>query len=358
MEIKCTYINNQTALQIAAKEWNSCKELGIDLECENNLHHYGEYITLMQISSRNKNWVIDVLQLQEIIPLIQVLENPQILKVFHDVGFDLRILFQQFHCQVQNVFDTQMAALFLGKTELGLGALLHEFLNVEKEQKMQTADWTRRPLTERMLQYATKDTVYLLPLLDLLGKKLQQLGRLSWLEEELQELNKKEWTFQRNTYSDLSGYAQLAPKERGVLKNLYLLREDLAQKVDRPPYFIMSNAQLLQAAQNPPKDWRELARVHPVVKLQAELFENAVKSAQEQLLPPRAEIKRWTPIQKDHFERLNMQQERMGMELGIKKHLILSKEQIKEIVLSGKIDCLKRWQKELLVKKCGEEFYK
>ena len=151
--VSFTYIDTSKALLEAVMEWQQATELAVDLECENNLHHYGAYISLIQISTKNKNWIIDVLKLAEIKPLIKILENAEIQKIFHDVSFDFRILQDQFSCHPHNVFDTQIAALFLGKEHLGLGDLLKEYFNVDKESKYQMADSTKQPLNTHMLTF-------------------------------------------------------------------------------------------------------------------------------------------------------------------------------------------------------------
>src|SRR3989344_6935139 len=132
-----TLIETLDALAAAAEVWEKEPEIAFDIECENNLHHYGTYITLFQVSTRNANWVVDVLALKMIDPLLHVLENPRVLKVLHDVSFDLRILHHQFQCRPQNLFDTQLAAMLLDKEKVGLGVLLEEYFHVKKESKYQ-----------------------------------------------------------------------------------------------------------------------------------------------------------------------------------------------------------------------------
>ncbi len=175
------YVDTKEKLSAEAKIWNSCTELGIDIECENNLHHYGAYISIIQISSKDKNWVVDIIKLGQIQQLIDVFKNKNVTKIFHDVSFDFRILKHQFDCIPQNVFDTQLAAVLIGKHDLGLGSLLHEYFDVKKESKFQMADWTKRPLTPDMINYAIKDTNHLIGLKAALKAELVAKGRLAWL---------------------------------------------------------------------------------------------------------------------------------------------------------------------------------
>ena len=124
------YITTIEELEVAAKEWSEEKELAIDLECENNLHHYGLKIALIQISSRIHHWIVDTLALKDLKPLIKVLEDQKVMKVFHDVGFDFRILKKELDCNPKNIFDTQIAALFCRREEIGLGNLYEKQLRI------------------------------------------------------------------------------------------------------------------------------------------------------------------------------------------------------------------------------------
>ncbi len=346
--VSFTYVDTKDALLEAARHWNLSTELAVDLECENNLHHYGAYVSLIQISDQQQNWVVDVLALQEIQPLLDVLENRSIQKMFHDISFDFRILYQQFSCRPKNIFDTQVAALLLGKEHIGLGDLLKEYLGMEKERKFQMADWTKRPLDTQMLSYAAKDTLYLLQLRDILKKELQQKGRLSWAEEEFAALEQVEFTYKEQRFMDVRGVKDFSPEQLAMFKKLFLLRQRLAKKVDRPVHFIINNARLKEYALHPPQ-WEKLRGVHPVVRREAAFFYNAVEEGKSEAVKiPGKEKKRSTPEQKQLFENLNEIQQNLVRKLGIKGHLIVNKEQMGEMVFAGNIKCLRKWQKKLL----------
>ncbi len=333
----------------AAAEWKLSNELAVDLECENNLHHYGAYISLIQISTNdNKNWVVDVLKLRDIKPLTEILENPNIQKIFHDVSFDFRILQDQFSCHPLNVFDTQIAALFLGKEHLGLGDLLKEYFGVEKESKYQMADWTRRPLNTEMLSYAVKDTVHLIALRDILIKELDEKKRLSWVDEELAALGEADFTYKTQTFLDVRGVKTFSPVQLGIFRELFLLREQLAKKVNRPVHFVINNNRLKEFALHPP-EWEKVKGVHPIVRSQANLFYKAIEQGKKELFfIPAPEKKRLTQLQKEQLERLGDLQQALAQKTGLKPHLIMNKEQMIKIVLSGQFDCLRAWQRRLV----------
>ena len=83
--ISFTLIDAPEELHKASELWKKEPLLGIDLECENGLHHYGTYLSTIQISSRDKHWIVDVLTLKDVQPVVEMLENPNIQKIFHDV---------------------------------------------------------------------------------------------------------------------------------------------------------------------------------------------------------------------------------------------------------------------------------
>lgn len=343
------YVDTKEKLKQAAEEWKKSEVLAIDLECENNLHHYGAYITLIQISDNNHNWVIDVLEMKDIKPLIKVLENQNVEKIFHDVSFDFRILYDQFKCHPKPVFDTQIAALLLGKENLGLGSLLEKYLSIKKESKFQMADWTRRPLNDKMLSYAIKDTLYLIKLREILTKELQEKGRFSWAKQEFKFLDTCKFEYNEQDFMDVKRVKELSSQQLGVFRKLFELRKKIAKMVDRPVHFIFNNKRLMEAAINPP-EWKKMRGVHPIVRQSSELFRKAVEEGKKgPVMLEKAERKFFSPKQKKFLESLNETQKKAAEKLGIRGHLIVNKEQSISLA-NGDFSCLRKWQKEILEK--------
>ena len=299
--------------------------------------------------------IVDVLKLKEIKSLLNVLENKDILKVFHDVGFDFRILKQEFSCNPKNVFDTQVAAAFLGIEHLGLGALLEQEFGFKKDKKFQRVDWTKRPLSYAMLHYAVHDTSYLLSLKDILMMKLKEKGRLEWIKEEMIDLEKRDYTYHEQEYKDLSGFRAMSKQEKAILHVLFDERNRLARKVDRPSFMIMSNKILLGLVVNLPKnlgEWKMLKGVHPMVRLEAGRFFSLVEAARKgpgegSVLEKR---ERMSIEQGDSLKGLLELRQRIALKLGIKGHLLMDQDQARDIVISQSLRSLREWQKELWLK--------
>ncbi len=329
------YIQDSEELEEAVKIWKKEKELAIDLECENNLHHYGSYISLIQISNKERNWVIDVLILKKIDGLLNIFKDKKIIKIFHDVSFDFRIINHQFKCLPKNVFDTQTAALLLGKEKVGLGSLLEEVFEIKKEKKFQRVDWTKRPLSLAQLNYAVKDTAYLLKLKEWLIDKLKKKERHLWMQQEMIHIGTLDFIYHEQDYIDLSGAKSMKPDERARLHVLFDERKKIAKQVDKPFFMIFSNKQLLSFANNPPysaKSWQHLKKVHPLVKKNAAKFYDLVKNAGEENYK-RPESKRLPIKEYEKINELTELRNKLATKLEIQGYLLMNNDQIRDIIL-------------------------
>ena len=348
------YLDSPEALEEACRQWTECDRLAVDLECENNLHYYGTYISIIQVSSEKHNWVVDVLRLQQIEPVLSMLEDPAIEKIFHDASFDLMILYHQFRCRPKNIFDTQIASHFLGKSSIGLDALLQEYFKVAKDSRFQMIDWTRRPLTSEMLEYAVGDTLYLIKLRDMLTEELKKKDRLGWVEEELSAMEEKGLVYEERTFMDFPGNALFTDRERSVLKHLFELRKKMAKEANKPPYFVISTKRLTELVKNPPKsteEWKSIGGVHPVVKRNARLFHDAVhEGLKHEIKRPALKRVHYTPKQAEHLRMLSETREEMAKKLQVPKHILMSKEQMQDIAITGNLKSLRKWQKEIFTK--------
>ncbi|MBW8773005.1 MAG: HRDC domain-containing protein, partial [Gemmatimonadetes bacterium] len=154
------------------------------------------------------------------------------------------------------LFDTRVAAQLLGEPGIGLAALLEKYQGVTLDKKFQRADWSVRPLEPGMLEYAAADTHTLLPLRDLMERKLQEAGRLDWAEEEFALSATVRWG-ERNAeeaYLKVKGARLLKPRALAVLRELYQWREALAHKLDRATFRVMNPEMLLLLAELQPKE--------------------------------------------------------------------------------------------------------
>ena len=343
------FIDTEEELKHAAEELKT--DLGIDLECENNLHHYGTYLSIVQISTENKVWVVDVLSIKDLTPMINILQDDKYQKVFHDTSFDFRILKHELNCQPKNIFDTQIALELLGKKELGLGSALKDYFGIEKQCKFQMADWTKRPINKDMLEYASKDTEYLLRLRDILIRKLREKNRLSWANEEFLHIEKQGLNMKEQDFMDIKGMKSLSEKERAIAKRIINLRERIARKIDKPVHFVISNAKILEIVKGNItfEVWKNIKSVHPIVKRKAFLFySECKKGANEKVYYHPQKGKRMSINSQQFMVKLQAARDKAAEKLGIDAYLILNKEQMIKISVNRNMRIARKWQKEIM----------
>ena len=234
-------------------------ELAVDLEAD-SLHHYREKVCLIQISNRNDTWLIDPLIVKELEPLSNLVSNPDRITVFHGGDYDIRSLHRDFGISVAQMFDTMIAAQFIGITEFGLAALLRSNFGIELDKRFQKADWSKRPLTAEMADYAAHDTAHLLQLADLLRERLTDLGRTEWAAEECALVTANRMTEKKDAplFLNCKGAGRLKPANLAILEELLQFREIQARELDRPPFKVISAESLLKIAEQPPSFVREM----------------------------------------------------------------------------------------------------
>jgi ribonuclease D len=253
------WIETLPQLEGAARILGQAKIIGVDLEAD-SMYHYFEKVCLLQIATESASYVMDPLALRDLSALHPVFSNPRIRKVFHGADYDIRSLYRDFRLEVENLFDTQLACKFLGLRETGLEALLRSRFHVELNKKFQRADWSKRPLSPEMVEYAAMDGRYLIPLARMLERELGEKSRLSWVEEECLFLTKVRFTPPSHgpLYLRVKGAFALDPRSLAVLRALLEFREAQAQKSDLPPFKVLRNEPLLELAMKKPLCMEEL----------------------------------------------------------------------------------------------------
>jgi ribonuclease D len=281
-------------------------QVAVDTEAA-SFHRYVDRVYLVQVSYDGETALVDPLAIDDLTPLGQILADPAIEVIFHDADYDLRILNRDFGFAARNVFDTRIAAQFAGEPQLGLGALLEKYFAVSVNKKLQRADWSRRPLTAEMIEYAADDTRYLLSLRDRLASELDRLNRLAWAKEEFRNLETLRWTQpvgDELAYTRIKGAKALPSRSLAVLRELYDWRERTAQALDRAPFRVLGNASLLAVARAAPRDLTRLNAVTGVPRSAIKRYgDHIVEAVSRGLAVPRKDlpaIKRSARPEHDH----------------------------------------------------------
>lgn len=240
--------------------------LAVDTE-SNSLHAYRERVCLLQLSTRTADYIVDTLALDDLTPLGTLFADPAVEKVFHAAEYDIICLKRDYGFVFANLFDTMVAARICGVQSFSLGNLVETRLGVALDKGHQLDDWAQRPLSKSHLRYAQLDTHYLPALRDAMHAELgaaELLVEARELFDELCATVVPDTTFDPEGYWRIGGPQHLTPRELAVLREVYMLREELASQRDLPPFKVLSNHALVALARAMPRTLADLQTVNGV----------------------------------------------------------------------------------------------
>jgi ribonuclease D len=331
-------------------------------------HRYLDRLSLVQMSSREENFLIDPLAIADLSPLGTLFSNPAIEKIFHDADYDLRILHRDLALTVSGLFDTQIAAAFLGEKALGLGALVQRFVGPALPKAFQRADWAERPLSEGMKEYAATDTAYLPPLRDRLREELIAIGRLAWAEEEFERREHSRWGApgdEREAFLRVKGARDLTPRGLAVLRELYDWRETVAQERDQATFRVLANQTMVELSLKAPANASDLGEIRGIgsglLERRGADMLAAVRrglAVAEEDLPRFPQARRWDrdPEVEMRAERLRAIRSVRAQELDLDPGFLMSRALLDEVARRNpasidellEVPDIRRWQVEAL----------
>ena len=246
-------VEDSATLSSVCAAFEKSESIALDTEYVREATYYPKP-SLVQISDGKTHVLLDVLKLEDNLqPLQQLLAKPKITKTIHSFEQDL-IMLEHIECPIKNsLFDTQLAAAFLGfGYMLSYQTLVKKCLGVQLEKGYARSNWLARPLSEQQINYALEDVIYLHQLYEYLVERLQQSGKLSWFEEENERMLEDYYvnSFIRSI-PKVCGEGLLASGyEKNRLKILAKWREGKAMKADLPRRWLADDEDLIAVAQN------------------------------------------------------------------------------------------------------------
>ncbi len=223
-------------------------EVSIDTEAD-NLFRYRTRVCLMQIHAAGETFLLDLLAAVPLDPLWARLRCKHL--IMHGSDYDLRLLYEEYGFVATSMFDTMLAAQLLNRPRFGLASLLQDHFGVALSKEGQKANWSKRPITDKLLNYATKDVLFLPALRDLLLAELEERGRVDWLRQKCDwqiraaltgfpKADENSWRIGKSEHLRGRGLC--------VLHDLWHWREQQAERIDTPPFKVVGNDMLLHLA--------------------------------------------------------------------------------------------------------------
>ena len=360
-EYEILYVDNSENLQQLCESIKDAPILILDTEFVRE-KTYRAKLCLIQIATDDIVACVDPIALSDLSPLMDIINDKSKLKVLHAARQDYEIFYDLNKQLPQPLFDSQLAASLLGYGEqVGYGSLVEKVIGVQLDKAHTRTDWSKRPLSEAQIRYASDDVFYLRQLYPLLKQQLSEQGRENWLDEEFSSLCKPELfvTQPKNAWNKVKGINRLRPRQLAAAMNISEWREEMAIKKDRPRRWILADDILLSAAQLLPKNISQLETIANIKKAvidnSGDIILSCVKKALElspDALPSTTKPKRLTADQEIIADLLMTQIKLIAKEQSISPANIANRKMIDKLI-NGETDIalLTGWRYQLAGKK-------
>lgn len=254
------WIDEVGALERLVDELRNEPVYGLDTEFHRERTYFAR-LALVQVSWSSGIAVIDPLAV-DVRPLARLLEGPGTM-ICHAAEQDLEVLRLVTGTRPARLFDTQIAAAFLGLGFAALARLVTSVLGETLAKGDRLTDWTRRPLDESQIAYAAADVQHLLDLHRALLERAEAAGTVRWIEEECEQLLRRgtEPAPVETAWWRIKGSRSLRGKSRGVAQEVAAWRERVAMQRDIPPRFVLPDLALAGIVQRLPRTREQLAKV-------------------------------------------------------------------------------------------------
>jgi ribonuclease D len=342
--------------------------IGIDTEFMSE-GRYRALLCLVQIAVDQRNGadaprieLIDPLGDIDVAPIAQLLADPAIEVVLHAGRQDVAILRRAWNTEITNIFDTQLAAGFVGASaQTGYGNLLGSMLGRRVGKTASYTRWDARPLTTEQLSYAAEDVAHLLELADEVQRRLRETGREAWAREECRRLESA--TDEREPYSAwerLPRVGQLDPHARAVARELAAWRERTASAEDRPVGSVLADPALVELAKRHPSNLSALEQIrgiHPSgIRRRGQAILDAIAAGMNAPPIPRDEARgRSEPEDAPLIVLAEALLRARALEAGLAYELIASRGELELIVAATRrrdpepdVRALEGWRSELV----------
>ncbi|HEU5481198.1 MAG TPA: HRDC domain-containing protein [Candidatus Tumulicola sp.] len=254
-------VNDSDSLKMLCTRVRSAERVALDTEFHAE-RTYAPRLMVVQIAFDDGAAIVDPLALPDLRALADALAEPTV--VGHALSSDLKIFADRFGTVPARVFDTQIAAAFLGYgMQVSLADLVRDLRRVRLAKSQTVSDWSSRPFSDRQLEYLVDDVAHLLPMHDVLRERLEVKGRYDWAIEECAELGEiGRYRFdERRSYLRIPGAMRMSRRELGILNELVKLRDRVARERDLPLKYVMPDDVVAGLATLKPKRVEDLSQL-------------------------------------------------------------------------------------------------
>ncbi|PIE02616.1 MAG: ribonuclease D [Acidobacteria bacterium] len=356
-------ITSQKGFDALCRECEKQPYLAIDTEFIRERSFFPQ-LALLQIAwPGSAPMLIDPLKIDNWKPLHKILLNPNMTKIFHAGRQDIEIFFLQMGTIPTNLFDTQIAASFMGYGEqIGYGGLVQRMLGVELQKGDSYTNWLKRPLTESQIAYARNDVLYLIEIYEKLVNRAKALGRRQWIQEEIDHTfdNELFTPNPKNMWQRVKKNQSLKGRKLAVLQELAIWRYETAKAINKPLRFVLRDEVLISIAHRKQLDTASLSQIRGFQpKLRKQQAANLIHAFEKGYFKPKEDWPKRSERPSGYSSEIELIAElvwilvkEVSAKEGVAATLLLSKKQlpgyVSDFLRGQQTEFLTGWRKELI----------
>lgn len=244
---------------------------------------YHPKLCLIQVATPDEAVAVDPILIDNLSPLKDLLLDESKTKVFHACDQDLEVIRDSLGIVPEPIFDTQLAAAFLGhRMQIGYGALVQAYTGVHLAKADSLTDWSKRPLDKSQLRYAEDDVLYLPGIYDKMMGELIERDRLSWLMPELEALKARATAARepREAFLHLKRVSSLTRRQLAVAREVCAWREELAAARDLPRKWVIQDEVIIELCRRTPRTVERVRRIRGTDNLSERDAQRVVRAIQ------------------------------------------------------------------------------
>ncbi len=248
-------IRDQAKIAFVRERLMDASVIGLDTESD-SMHCYFEKVCYVQIRAGTDVFLIDTIAVRDLSLLQSIFADPNRTLILHGADYDVVCMERDFDVRFGGLFDTMIAAQYLGKPRLGLAALCEEYFGVELDKSLTRHNWGRRPLEDKYIRYLVEDVTHLSDLHRILTAELQAVDRLDEAQSEFGRVSGLHWTrrdFDPEGFRKIKEGRSLPTAARCILKAIFAVRDDVSRELDLPPFKVLSNQTMVALAKRAPQ---------------------------------------------------------------------------------------------------------
>ncbi len=351
------YISTQDELNAYCAAARDCRVVAVDTEFLREKSYFPR-LCLVQVNAGGNIAAIDPIAIKDLSPLSAIFENPDVVKIFHACSQDLEVIYDGMGCICRNVFDTQVAAAFLGhRQQIGYGALVEAYTGVSLAKAEALTDWSRRPLDPEQLVYAEDDVRYLVDIYESMVSELIEKDRLSWVLPEMEEVSDPARVKKNpaEAYLRLKRASSLTRRQLAVAREVCCWREESAAQRDVPRKWLLSDEVIIELCRRTPTSLPRLRRIRGLEKTSegdcrqiVAAIERGLRCDADKYPEALKQRARSTPDKDGALDLMNAVLRVVADRAGLAPQVIANKDDLSDL-LAGTGDCrlLHGWRHEV-----------